>query len=144
MRIALRTQQIVAHESGVTNTVDPLAGSYYIEAKTNEIEEKAMAYIRKIDEIGGAPRAIDKGYIQQEIMDAAYHYQKEVETGKRIVVGMNKFQIEEAAPKGLLRVDPSVGERQKEKLAELRSRRDNQAVAAALTTLRSACEVRRM
>lgn len=140
VRIALRTQQIVAHESGVTNTVDPLAGSYYIEAKTNEIEEKAMAYIRKIDEIGGAPRAIDKGYIQQEIMDAAYHYQKEVETGKRIVVGMNKFQIEEAAPKGLLRVDPSVGERQKEKLAELRSRRDNQAVAAALTTLRSACE----
>ncbi len=139
VRIALRTQQIVAHESGVTNTVDPLAGSYYIEAKTNEIEERAMAYIRKIDELGGAPRAIDKGYIQQEIMDAAYHYQKEVETGKRIVVGMNKFQIEEAAPKGLLRVDPSVGERQKEKLAELRSRRDNQAVDRALETLRSAC-----
>lgn len=116
VRIALRTQQIVAYESGVTDTVDPLAGSYYIEAKTKEIEDKAMGYINKIDELGGAPRAIDMGYIQQEIMDAAYKYQKEVETGERIVVGMNKFQIEEASPKGLLKVDPSVGNLQNKRL----------------------------
>ncbi|WIF95655.1 acyl-CoA mutase large subunit family protein [Caminicella sporogenes] len=140
VRIALRTQQIVAYESGVTNTIDPLAGSYYIEAKTKEIEDKAMEYIKKIDELGGAPRAIDLGYIQQEIMDAAYQYQKEVESGQRIVVGMNKFQIEEEPPKGLLKVDPAVGERQKKKLAELRANRDNEAVKEKLEALRRACE----
>ncbi|MCT4633305.1 MAG: methylmalonyl-CoA mutase family protein [Firmicutes bacterium] len=140
VRTALRTQQIVAHESGVTNTVDPLAGSYYIEAKTNEIEEKAMEYISKIDDLGGAPKAIDMGYIQQEIMDAAYLYQREVEDNKRIVVGVNKFQIEEEPPKGLLRVDPSVGEMQKEKLRKLRASRDSQRVEKALSELRRACE----
>lgn len=140
VRVALRTQQIVAHESGVTNTVDPLAGSYYIESKTNELEERAMEYIKKIDELGGAPKAIDKGYIQQEIMDAAYQYQKDVETNERIVVGMNKFQIEEKAPEGLLRVDPSVGEKQKLSLKELRERRNNDVVAEKLEALRKACE----
>jgi methylmalonyl-CoA mutase N-terminal domain/subunit len=140
VRIALRTQQIVANESGVTEVVDPLAGSFYIEAKTSEIEEEAMAYIKKIDEIGGAPKAIDMGYIQQEIMDASYSYQKKVESAEIIVVGMNKYQIEEEAPKGLLRVDPSVGEMQKVKLAKLRSERDNAAVEASLTKLRTACE----
>ncbi|MDN5299135.1 MAG: methylmalonyl-CoA mutase, N-terminal domain, partial [Clostridiales bacterium] len=140
VRIALRTQQIVANESGVTEVVDPLAGSFYIEAKTSEIEEEAMAYIKKIDEIGGAPKAIDMGYIQQEIMDASYSYQKKVESAEIIVVGMNKYQIEEEAPKGLLRVDPSVGEMQKAKLAKLRSERDNAAVEASLTKLRTACE----
>ena len=140
VRVALRTQQVVAYESGVTNTVDPLAGSYYIEAKTKEIEDRAMEYIKKIDEIGGAPRAIDMGYIQQEIMDAAYQYQKEVESNDRIVVGMNKFQIEEEAPKGLLRVDPSVGKLQKDKLAKLRNERDNGAVKEKLEALKKACE----
>jgi len=140
VRVALRTQQVVAHESGVINTVDPLAGSYYIEAKTKEIEDRAMEYIQKIDDLGGAPEAIDKGYIQQEIMDAAYDYQKEVETGERIVVGMNKFQIEEEAPKGLLRVDPAVGEGQKAKLVKLRAGRDQAAVDASLVALKSACE----
>ncbi len=140
VRVALRTQQVVAYESGVTNTVDPLAGSYYIEAKTKEIEDTAMEYIKKIDEIGGAPKAIDMGYIQQEIMDAAYQYQKEVESNDRIVVGMNKFQIEEEAPKGLLRVDPSVGELQKGNLAKLRAKRDNEAVTEKLEDLRKACE----
>lgn len=138
--IALRTQQIVAHESGVTNTVDPLAGSYYIEALTSQIEEKAMTYIKKIDELGGATRAIDLGYIQKEISDAAYTYQKEVETGKQVVVGLNKYQIEEEAPKGLLRVDPSVGEGQKQKLVDLRAKRDNQSVTASLEALKKACE----
>jgi len=140
VRVALRTQQIVGYESGVTNTVDPLAGSYVIEAKTNEIEQAAMEYIKRIDDLGGAPKAIDKGYIQQEIMDAAYDYQKEVETGERIVVGMNKFQIEEEAPKGLLRVDPSVGERQKSKIAELKAKRNQAKVDETLVALRAACE----
>lgn len=139
VRIALRTQQIVASESGVTNTVDPLAGSYYIEARTNAIEEKAMEYIAKIDELGGAPRAIDRGYIQKEIMEAAYQYQKEVETGKRIVVGVNKYQIEESRPAGLLRVDPTVGEQQKSKISQLRQKRDNNRVEAALAHLEAVC-----
>ncbi len=140
VRVALRTQQIVAYESGVTDSIDPLAGSYFVEAKTKEIMEKAMEYITKVDDLGGAPKAIDNGYIQQEIMDAAYYYQKEVETGERVVVGMNKFQIEEEAPKDLLRVDPAVGEMQKQKLVELRSKRDNDVVAEKLTVLRAACE----
>jgi methylmalonyl-CoA mutase N-terminal domain/subunit len=140
VRVALRTQQIVAHESGVTNTVDPLAGSYYVEAKTKEIEDKAMEYIRKIDEIGGAPRAIDAGYIQQEITDAAYKYQMDVEKGEVVVVGMNKFKIEESAPKGLLKVDPIVGEMQKQKLNELKSRRNNDAVSEKLEALRVGCK----
>ena len=140
VRIALRTQQIVAHESGVTNTVDPLAGSYFIETLTNEIQEEAMKYIAKIDDLGGAARAIDNGYIQHEIMDAAYKYQKEIESNDRTVVGMNKFQIEEESPKGLLRVDLSVGEKQKDKLNELKAERDNEAVEVALKKLRKACE----
>jgi len=140
VRVALRTQQIVAHESGVTEVVDPLAGSYYIEAKTKEIEDAAMAYIKKIDDIGGATKAIDMGYIQSEIMDASYDYQKKVEAGEIIVVGMNKYQIEEEAPKGLLRVDPSVGEMQKQKLVELRAKRDNTKVNETLMALKKACE----
>lgn len=140
VRVALRTQQIVAHESGVTNTVDPLAGSYYVEAKTKEIEDKAMEYITKIDEIGGAPRAIDAGYIQQEITDAAYKYQMEVEAGEIIVVGMNEFKIEEEAPKGLLKVDPIVGEMQKKNLVDLKAKRNNEAVADKLAQLKVACE----
>lgn len=140
VRIALRTQQIVAHESGVAETVDPLAGSYYIEAKTKEIEEAAMGYIKKIDEIGGAPKAIDMGYIQQEIMDAAYDYQKKVENKDIIVVGLNKYQVEEEAPKGLLKVDPSVGEMQKNKLKDLRAKRDNEKVNERLESLRGACQ----
>jgi len=140
VRVALRTQQVVAYESGVTNTVDPLAGSYVIEAKTTEIEEKAMEYIAKIDDLGGAPKAIDQGYIQQEIMDASYEYQKEVESNKRIVVGMNKFQIEEEAPKDLLRVDPIVGQMQKDKLVKLRAERDSAKVDSTLAALKAGCE----
>lgn len=140
VRIALRTQQIVAHESGVAETVDPLAGSYYIEAKTKEIEDEAYAYIQKIDEIGGAPKAIDVGYIQQEIMDAAYEYQKKVENNEIIVVGLNKYQVEEKAPEGLLTVDPAVGEMQKNKLVELRGKRDNADVEQKLEKLKAACQ----
>ncbi|GLI58109.1 methylmalonyl-CoA mutase [Propionigenium maris DSM 9537] len=140
VRVALRTQQIVAHESGVTNTIDPLGGSYYIEAKTDEIEKRAMEYIKKIDDLGGAPAAIEKGYIQEEIMDAAYYYQREVEDEKRIIVGMNQFKVEEEAPKDLLKVDPIVGKMQREKLAKLRSERDNAQVEANLSSLRKACK----
>ncbi|MBS4534702.1 methylmalonyl-CoA mutase family protein [Clostridium sp. D2Q-14] len=140
VRTALRTQQIVAHESGVTETIDPLAGSYYVEAKTDEIEEKAMEYIKNIDEMGGAPKAIDEGYIQKEIMDAAYNYQKDIESGENIVVGMNKFQAEEEAPKDLLKVDPAVGEMQKDRIKALKEERDNEAVSDKLENLRKACE----
>ena len=124
VRIALRTQQIVAYESGVAETVDPLAGSYYVENLTSEIEKRAAEYIKKIDDLGGAPKAIERGFIQKEIQESAYKYQKEIEKGERIVVGMNKFEIEESTPKGLLRVDPAVGEMQKQKLDNLRAERD--------------------
>ncbi|MBK5252549.1 MAG: methylmalonyl-CoA mutase family protein [Peptostreptococcaceae bacterium] len=140
VRIALRTQQIVAHESGVTNTIDPFAGSYFIESKTKDIEDQAYAYIKKIDELGGAPKAIDNGYIQQEIMDAAYRCQKDIESKNAVVVGMNEFMIEEEPPKGLLRVDMSVGEGQKKKLQELKAERDNEDVKIKLELLRKACE----
>lgn len=140
VRVALRTQQIVAYESGVTETIDPLAGSYYVEAMTNDIETKAMEYIKKIDDLGGAAKAIERGYIQQEIQDSSYKYQMEIEAGDRIVVGMNKFQIKEAAPKGLLKVDPVVGELQKKKLEALRNERDNNKVQTALESLRKAAQ----
>ena len=139
VRVALRTQQIVAYESGLADVVDPLAGSYYVEAMTNEIEAEALKYIQKIDEIGGAVVAIEEGYIQREIQDSAYKWQKEVENDERVIVGVNKFQIEEKPVEGLLRVDASVGELQKKKLAKLRAERDNAAVTAALTKLEAAC-----
>ncbi|HHW02775.1 MAG TPA: methylmalonyl-CoA mutase family protein [Thermoanaerobacterales bacterium] len=135
VRIALRTQQIIAYESGVTETIDPLAGSYYVEHLTNTIEQKAREYIDKIDKLGGAAKAIEKGFMQQEIQDSAYRYQMEVESGRRIVVGVNKFQIEEEPPKGLLKVDPEVGIMQEKKLKELKSSRDNIAVGQALKEL---------
>ncbi|HCF91964.1 MAG TPA: methylmalonyl-CoA mutase [Firmicutes bacterium] len=138
VRIALRTQQIIAFESGVTNTVDPLAGSYYIESLTKEIADRAAEYIRQIDEMGGAPGAIEKGFIQQEIQDSAYRHQKEVEAEELVVVGVNRFQIEEAPPSGLLRVDPAVGEAQRQRLADLRTERDGAKVAQCLESLRQA------
>ena len=139
VRTALRTQQIVAYEAGVTETVDPLAGSYYVEALTDNLEKEILQIIEKIDALGGAPAAIEKGYMQQEIMDAAYNYQKEIEDGERIIVGMNKFQVEEPKPTGLLRVDPSIGEMQSEKLRKLREGRDNQKVEETLNKLKAAC-----
>jgi methylmalonyl-CoA mutase N-terminal domain/subunit len=139
VRVALRTQQIVAYESGLADVVDPLAGSYYVEAMTNQIEAEALTYIKKIDDIGGAVVAIEQGYIQKEIQDSAYKWQKEVENDQRVIVGVNKFQIEEKPVEGLLRVDASVGELQKKKLADLRAKRDNVAVKAALAKLEQAC-----
>ena len=138
VRIALRTQQIVAHESGVANTVDPLAGSYYVEALTSRIYNEAMDYIEKIEEMGGMVKAIEKGYIQKEIQDAAYRYQKDVEKGDRIVVGVNKFTVKEEAPRDLLKVDPALRDLQVKKLARTKAERDNEAVKKALKALEDA------
>ena len=138
VRIALRTQQIIAYESGVAETVDPLAGSYYVESLTDRIETEVLQYIKRIDDLGGAVKAIEQGYIQQEIQDSAFAWQMDVEKNERIIVGLNKFQVKEKAPKGLLRVDPAVGERQKQKLAALRSSRDQGAVDRTLAALRNA------
>jgi len=136
VRLSLRTQQIIAHESGLTETVDPLGGSYYIENLTNEIERRASEYIAKIDQLGGAVKAIEKGYIQQEIQESSYRHQKEIESGKRVLVGVNKFQVHEPPLKGLLRVDPKVREVQMKRLAELRASRDQKRVEATLKELK--------
>ena len=133
--IALRTQQIVAYESGLADVVDPLGGSYYVEAMTNAIEAEAKEYIRKIDEMGGAVEAIDKGYIQKEIQDSAYAWQMAVESGERTIVGVNKFTMEEAPVEGLLKVDASAGEFQKNKLAKVKAERDNVKVQEELAKL---------
>jgi methylmalonyl-CoA mutase N-terminal domain/subunit len=134
--IALRTQQIVAEESGLADVVDPLGGSYYVEALTDKIEAECWDYIKKIDELGGAPVAIEKGYIQREIQESAYKWQMQVEKGERVIVGVNKYvDKKEVPPKDLLRVDASVGEGQKKRLAALRAKRDNAAVNAALDAL---------
>lgn len=139
VRVALRTQQIVAEESGLADVVDPLGGSYYVEALTNSIEEQAWNYIKKIDEIGGSVVAIEQGYIQREIQDSAYKWQMEVESGDRVIVGVNKYQIQEKPIEGLLKVDASVGLLQKKKLQELRAARDNNAVTEKLAALEQAC-----
>lgn len=140
VQIALRTQQIIAYEIGVTETVDPLAGSYYIEHLTDKIEAEAQEYINKITEMGGMIPAIESGYIQEEIAHSAYEYQKKVESKDRIVVGMNKFQISEPPPTGLLKVDMSVADRQLERLKRLREERNNQAVITSLDEIKRAAE----
>ncbi len=137
VRIALRTQQIVAYESGITNVVDPLAGSYAIEALTKEIEEGALAYIKEIDDLGGMMNAIEKGYPQKHIQDASYDYQKSIESGDRIIVGVNKFHIDEdMTERKLLKVDASVGENQIRKLREMKEKRDNVRVKTTLDAVR--------
>ncbi|MBP9627258.1 MAG: methylmalonyl-CoA mutase family protein [Synergistaceae bacterium] len=141
VRIALRTQQVVAYESGITNTVDPFAGSYAVEALTKQIEEGAREYIQKIDDLGGMLVAIEKGYPQQHIQDAAYEYQKSIETDDRIIVGLNKFQIkEDASERQLLRVDKSVGENQVIKLTKMKDGRDNIRVKNCLEDIRKGAQ----
>jgi len=138
VRIALRTQQIVAHESGVCDTIDAIGGSYYVESLTDQIEDKAMEYIDKIDKLGGAVKAIEKGYMQKEIADSAYRYQKEIESGERIVVGMNKFQVEEKPVKGLLRVNKESEEMQISSLKTLKKSRNINEVEKRLQELKDA------
>jgi methylmalonyl-CoA mutase N-terminal domain/subunit len=138
VRIALRTQQIIAHESGVADTVDPLAGSYYVEYMTDRIEQEVHEYLAKIDGMGGMVKAIEKGYVQKEIQDAAYRYQREVESGERLVVGVNSYKSEEQKMTGLHKVDPEIRELQTGKLEETKGSRDEAAVGRSLESLRSA------
>ncbi|MDY6867950.1 MAG: methylmalonyl-CoA mutase family protein [Chloroflexota bacterium] len=140
VRVALRTQQIIAHESGVADTVDPLAGSYVIETLTDDIESIAEEYIEKIDAMGGALQAINNGYMQREIQEAAYRVQRAVEEGEEIVVGVNDFQVEETIELESLKDDPKVEENQRRRLAALRKNRDNEKVNALLSHLETAAK----
>ncbi len=138
VRIALRTQQIVAYESGVADTVDPLAGSYYVESLTDQIEEKVWEYIHKIDDMGGAVKAIEQGYIQKEIADSSYAYQKAVESGEQVVVGVNKFTVKEEGHKEHMVIDSTIADKQVAKIKAVKEKRDSQAAADALAALRAA------
>jgi methylmalonyl-CoA mutase N-terminal domain/subunit len=133
VRIALRTQQVLAHESGVASIADPLGGSFAVERMTSDIEEAADAYIRKIDELGGAVAAIS--FMQREIQDAAYRYQREVEDKARVVVGVNEFVTDEIPPTNLFQVDPGVGEALQERVRRLRAARDGDRARRALDAL---------
>ncbi|RKX69230.1 methylmalonyl-CoA mutase [candidate division TA06 bacterium] len=135
VRIALRTQQIVAFESGVSNTIDPLAGSYYIESLTDKIEKGAFEYLEKIEKMGGVVSAIEAGFIQKEIQNSAYKYQMEIESNDKIIVGVNKFEMEEPPVKGLLKVDMSIQKKQCERLRKVKERRDNIKVDKILKKL---------
>ncbi|MDI6905456.1 MAG: methylmalonyl-CoA mutase family protein [Candidatus Bathyarchaeia archaeon] len=138
--IALRTQQIIAYESGVTDTVDPLAGSYYVEYLTNQIEERAAKYIEQIDAMEGAVAAIEKGFIQREIVESAYRLQKEVEAKKRIIVGVNEFLTEEKAPIKILRIDPEIEKKLVKRLKQIKRQRNQAKVKEALNKLHKAAE----
>ncbi|OQA95122.1 MAG: Methylmalonyl-CoA mutase [Chloroflexi bacterium ADurb.Bin222] len=141
VRVALRTQQLIAYESGVADAVDPLAGAYQVESLTDEIEKRAMAYIQTIDELGGATAAIEQGYLQAEIADAAYHAQQAVEKGEQVIVGVNKFQIEEERLElTQLRVDPAVEAQQRVHLAKVRAERDSVRTSAVLARLEAAAK----
>ena len=137
-RLALRTQQLIAYESGVAATADPLGGSYAIEAMTDEIESEAEEYIRKIDGMGGMLRAIEIGYVQKEIQESAYRQQRAVESGEKVIVGLNKFAIDEHSPIELLRIDESVEKEQRTRVERLRSSRNQTAATAALERLTAA------
>jgi methylmalonyl-CoA mutase, N-terminal domain len=140
VQIALRTQQIIAHESGVTNTVDPLAGSYFLEALTNRLENEAYDYFNRIDKIGGVLPAIERGFQQREIADASARYQREIDRMERIIVGVNEYAVEEELKVPLLRVDESGERRQCERLATVRRERDGARVAASLDAIRDAAQ----
>ena len=140
VQVALRSQQVIAYETAVCDTIDPLAGSYYLENLTDAVEARAQEYIDQIDRLGGAVAAIEKGFIQKEIAHSAYRYQQEIEAGKRVVVGLNRFQTEEDRLKDLLKVDPEVGEKQKARLRELKNTRDNAAVQQTLAELKKGAE----
>jgi len=140
VRLALRTQQLIAEESGVTNTIDPLAGSYAVEALTNQIEEGARAYLKKIEEMGGMIPAIESGYVQREIEEASYRYQLEIEKKERIVVGVNEYKVDEPLKYEILKIDPKKEEDQVKGLVDIRKKRDNAAVKSALAEVKKAAE----
>src|SRR5438105_6384579 len=137
-RIALRTQRIIAYESGAPQTVDPLAGSYFVETLTNEIETRAAAYLEKIDALGGMIRALERGYVQQEIRNAAYEYQQQVDRGEATVVGVNKFTVDEEKPIPIFQADEALERKQVERVRAVRARRDQQPWEAALKSVEEA------
>jgi methylmalonyl-CoA mutase N-terminal domain/subunit len=139
-RLALRTQQVIAHESGVTNTVDPAGGAYAIEALTDEIEARAAELIGRIDAMGGMVRAIEQGFVQREIQNAAYAYQKQVESGERVVVGVNRYVQPDQTPLPTLQVDPAIETAQVERVGQLRARRDSGLAGRALDEVESAAK----
>ncbi|MBU0507013.1 MAG: methylmalonyl-CoA mutase family protein [bacterium] len=136
VNIALRTQQILAEETGVADTIDPLAGSYFVEDLTNKIEEQALAYIEKIDGLGGAVKAIEQGFMQNEIQNAAYTYQKAIESKDQIIVGVNAYETEEPLPSDLLKIDKELETKQIKELTQLKNKRDNDGVTKHLDTIR--------
>jgi methylmalonyl-CoA mutase, N-terminal domain len=135
-RIALRTQQLLAHEAGATDTADPLGGAYFIEALTDELEAKAWELIEHIDELGGAVAAVEQGFVQGEIEQAAFHYQQEIEAGERVIVGVNRFTEEESEPIELHRIDPEAERRQLERTAQVRAGRNASEAEAAVAEVR--------
>jgi methylmalonyl-CoA mutase N-terminal domain/subunit len=137
--VALRTQQIIAYETGVVNTPDPLGGSYFVEALTARIEEEALRYIRRIDEMGGIIQAVERGYPQKEIADSAYHFQQQVERGERVIVGINRFTTDEEVTIPVLKIDPEIERRQIERVRAVREKRDAAKYAQAIGALRDAC-----
>ena len=136
VRIALRTQQILAYESGVTSTVDPIGGAYFVETLTDRLEEEALEYIEKIDAMGGMVKAIEKGFVQREIANEAYRFQREVERNEKIIVGVNKFQIQEELKLPLHRFDPKIEKEAISNLQKIRAERDNRLVESLLEKLR--------
>ncbi|MBK7450826.1 MAG: methylmalonyl-CoA mutase family protein [Anaerolineales bacterium] len=140
VKVALRTQQVIAEESGVTNTVDPLGGSFFVEAQTNRMEQEAYAYFRQIEDLGGVIPALEKGFMQSEISDAAYRYQREIDTGRRKIVGVNAYMEEKPAVIPILRMDPNGYTRQMSRLNEVKKTRDSGQVGQTLDKLRIACE----
>ena len=138
MRVALRTQQVIAHETGVTNTIDPLGGSYFIEKLTDEMEEAAYGYFARIDELGGMVEAIKRSFPQREIADASFRYQREVDVGQRIVVGVNDYKVDDEDDTNLHRPDPAAEVRQRERVSATRAERDQAGVERTLAELKVA------
>jgi methylmalonyl-CoA mutase N-terminal domain/subunit len=136
VQVALRTQQIIAHESGVADTVDPLGGSYYIEWLTNQIEDRAVSYINEIDKMGGALKALERGYIQREIMTSAYNYQRAVDSGDQVIVGVNEFVAKDEYLPEILEIGLEIERKQIKRLRGLKQSRDNQKVNDMLTEVR--------
>jgi methylmalonyl-CoA mutase N-terminal domain/subunit len=136
VRLALRTQQVIAHETGVVNTIDPLGGSYYVEDLTNRLEAEAYEYFDRIEKLGGVVQAIKENFFQREIAEASFRYQAEVEAKQRIIVGVNRYELEDEPELELLRIDPSLEQQQIERVGALRGRRDSVKVEAALARLK--------
>jgi methylmalonyl-CoA mutase N-terminal domain/subunit len=137
--VALRTQQVIAEETGVTNTIDPFGGSYAVEALTDRMEREANEYIRRIDEMGGMVKAIETGYPQREIAEAAFHFQRQLEQGIKTVVGVNKYSIPEEIPIATLKIDPEIEERQIQRVRKVKRERNSVAVKEALARVSEAC-----